>query len=164
MNGIWKIPSLLVKNFLEKEKGSFDIPMDRADLSEYQSYDMRTFFSAQPGVLKTCIRCNRELSEIEVNRNTKSADKWYSSRPSIPVYELSLFYCEKCQWWYMREYFSDCEVSSEQEYITIGHNTFSKAEEKKRAIKPWGHAFEDETLHANPQSLPPSIGSKFPAN
>ncbi len=133
--------------------------LKKSRYSKYQSYDIRTFFQTQPGVLDVCIKCDNKLSKIEINKNTKAANKWYSFQPSIPVYELSFFYCNKCQWWYFREFLADYEIFSIQEYITVGVTSFTKAE---NVTEPWLQAFENESLHQNIQKLPKSIGEKFP--
>ena len=136
--------------------------MKKSRYSKYQSYDMRTFFQTQPGVLDVCIKCNNKLSRIEIDRNTKAANKWHSFQPSIPLYELSFFYCNKCQWWYFRELLADCEIFSTQEYITIGDKSFTEAEKVESITEPWLHAFSDKSLHKNVQTLPKNIGEKFP--
>lgn len=132
--------------------------------SKYQCYDIRTIFHYQPPELEVCIKCYHKLSRIKINRNTIAADKWLSLPPFIPAYLLSIFYCEKCQWWYFREHLQDLELwgAQDQEYITIGHKPSVKAEKMETVFVPWFQAFEDELLHENARKLPRSIGKKFP--
>ncbi len=130
---------------------------------KFTVYNLRTYFSRQPGDIKCCPACGSSLSRSHIHPS-----RWVSDQLSIPGYiprhEFShLYECTACQWWAVRESWTLCEIGMELDYLVVGEakGTKSAAEETDSWTSPWIQVLENENLYRSSMSLPDILGQLF---
>ena len=126
-------------------------------------YNLRTYFSKQPGDIRCCPACGSALS-LSTIQPSKGVAEQISDVGLIPTYDFSQLYeCRVCHWWAVRESWSLLEIYQDYDYLVVG-----EAEEKgtpleniDRPAEPWNEVLKNERLYENALPLPRTLGELF---
>ena len=122
-------------------------------------YDMTTYFSQQPGVIKCCPACGKSIVVTRIHPSrTVAEDLTHGSL--IPVHDFSCLYeCSTCHWWAIREGWGFRESSSELDFMIVGISDNEESVEQQPA--PWRQIMQDEGLYDHAEPLPDNLGQLF---
>lgn len=128
---------------------------------QYESYDLRSYFSIMPGHIKTCFHCGHILCSKEMHFSKVVAEdmKWDSL---IPVHDFTiLFQCDQCSWWCVRESWGFYETSNcMYDRLVVGVIPVGDQIEHKDDA-PWLLALDDEKVYENLLNLPKGFAKLF---
>jgi hypothetical protein len=77
------------------------------DTSEMICYDIRSLFQESPQ-LRVCPRCCTSLKRKNVGDS--ASGQAFRESATIPIVETTIYACEQCGWWAVREVRIDCEL------------------------------------------------------
>lgn len=130
----------------------------------YTAYNMRPYFSKQPGQPTHCPQCGGLLSMTSITPSTAvSADMEHDSL--IPVHDYSLlFVCRTCGWWLIRESWDFCEINGEYDYLAVGNFPahIQPGDISEWEDQPWRSALADPHIYEHAGDLPAAIARIFP--
>ena len=133
--------------------------MKSAAVSGYIVYNIRTYFSQQPGPIKRCPVCGKSILVTGIHPS-KAVVRDLAHGSLIPVYAFSCLYgCSACHWWAARESWALREVSSELDYLVVGV-TDPERNTDQPAI-PWSQISQLEDLYDHSEPLPDHLGQLF---
>ncbi len=137
--------------------------MSRRTSVKYTVYDVRAYFSKQPGDIRRCPACGGPLARSDIEPS-KSVSDDLAEWSLIPVHEFSCLYeCGACQWWAVRESWTLCEYYKEYDFLVVGEAGW-KGKPSKNAdprVLPWKQVLENKQLYCGTSPLPAHLGELF---
>ena len=130
---------------------------------KFAVYDLRTYFSKQPGDIGCCPVCGGSLSRSNIDPSV-CVSKDLSVMNLIPRHDFSYLYeCKACKWWAVRESWSLCEWYKDFDFLIVGEveGTGPAIENTNRQVMPWDQVLQNEHLYANAMPLPDILGKLF---
>jgi hypothetical protein len=128
----------------------------------YVVYDLRSYFSRQPGDIRLCPRCENNISVFNLTPSKAVTDCLAGA--IIPSHEFSVLYeCKGCHWWAIRESWGDREYSDGPDCLVVVNeeSVSDSSETPHQGALPWTQALEDEYLYEKMLPLPDSVGRLF---
>jgi len=127
---------------------------------KYIVYDLRTYFSQQPGHMQGCPICGKSILVAAIHPS-KAVESDLSHGSLIPVHDFSCFYeCSACHWWAVRESWGFREASSELDYLVVGETNADGSRDQQSAT-PWREISQLEDLYDHVEPLPDQLGQLF---
>ena len=133
--------------------------------ANYVVYDLRSYFSRQPGHLRLCPNCGENISVLNLSPSKLVTN--FLAGATIPCHEFSVLYkCKACHWWAIRESWGDREGSDGPDCLIIS------GEKRARNISTnpeqddslWNFVLEDEHIYDKVLPLPNNLGRLFTEN
>lgn len=126
---------------------------------KYAVYDLRTYFSSQPGEIMRCPICGSLPSKSAISPSRAVAD--YLATATMPEHEFSCLYkCSACQWWAVWESWGDREFWG-QDFSSLIVSVIDGAEKTGWQISPWSQVLENVDVYSNELPLPDTLGKIF---
>lgn len=126
---------------------------------KYAVYDLRTYFSCQPGEIMHCPICGSLPSKSAINPSRAVAD--YLTTATMPEHEFSCLYeCSTCQWWAVWESWGDREFGG-QDFSSLIVSVIDGTEKIDLQATPWHQILEDADIYRNELPLPDTLGKLF---
>lgn len=133
------------------------------DSINYVVYSLRGYFSMQPGDLRLCPNCGKNISVLNLSPSKVVLD--LLSHGTFPSHEFSVLYkCEGCPWWAIRECFGDYEGFAPGDFLVVDNekNTLDLSQTRNKDASPWNLALNDPHLYDKALPLPHTLGRLFP--
>lgn len=126
---------------------------------KYVVYDLRTYFSQQPGHMKRCPVCGKPIQVTSIHPS-KEVESDLSHGSLIPVHDFSCFYgCSACHWWAARESWGFRECDSELDFLVVGE-TDNEGNTDQQST-PWRQISQLDDLYSHVEPLPDHLGQLF---
>ena len=128
----------------------------------YVAYDLRGYFSRQPGDLRICPSCGMNISVVHLSPSKVVAD--FLAVALIPSHEFSVLYeCKSCHWWAIRESWGDREASDGPDcLVVVNEDSVSDASQtSNQDASPWSEVLKNEHLYDQVLPLPDKLGRLF---
>jgi predicted RNA-binding Zn-ribbon protein involved in translation (DUF1610 family) len=126
--------------------------------TSYVVYDLRSYFAKQPGNLRLCPNCGKNIS-VSTLSPSKVVTRSLGGA-TIPCHEFSVLYkCEACSWWAIRESWGDREWSDGPDYLVVEQE--NPTERRSSQVQPWEQILEDLNLYKHTRPLPENLGKLF---
>ncbi len=136
--------------------------MSSSTSANYVVYDLRSYFRRQPGHLRLCPNCGKDISVSALSPSKSVTD--FLALATIPLHEFSVLYqCEDCHWWGIRESWSDRESSYDPDCLIVGKEKSvpDTNQPPSQDALPWNLALKDEHLYDKVLPLPYTFGRLF---
>ncbi len=130
---------------------------------KFAVYDLRTYFSKQPGDIRCCPVCGSSLSRSNIDPS-ECVSNDLSDMRLIPMHDFShLYECRACQWWAVRESWSLCELYKDFDFLIVGEaeRTGTAFENTNQKVMPWNLVLQNEHLYASAMPLTDVLGKLF---
>lgn len=128
--------------------------MNSESSSRFSVYNIRTYFSTQPGDIGHCPVCGSRIG-ITCMPPSKQVAKDLGDSSLIPAHYFSRLYeCSCCNWSAVRESWAYYECNSTMDYLIVG-------EEAQGQRMPWDQLLQSENIYRNIKSLPEELGKLF---
>lgn len=130
---------------------------------KFAVYNVRTYFSAQPGDLRCCPACGSSLSRSDIDPSSAvSRDLVHWSL--IPRHDYSYLYeCTACPWWAVRESWSWCETMLDLDYLIVGAaegaGTLPRDAARQDVLRE--QVLQNEHIYERPLRLPDKLAQLF---
>jgi predicted RNA-binding Zn-ribbon protein involved in translation (DUF1610 family) len=128
----------------------------------YVVYDLRSYFSKQPGDLRLCPNCGKDISVFKLPPSKAVTD--FLAGAIIPSHEFSVLYkCKDCHWWAVRESWGDREVNDGPDCLIVGDGKRASdtSHPPNQGASPWHLALADKHLYDKVLPLPHTLGRWF---
>ena len=129
----------------------------------YVTYDMRSYFSRQPGALHSCHDCGQAIFISNLEPSMAVVEDLVGA--GIPCHEFSVLYrCKACHWWAIRESWGDREIGYDgPDNLVVGNknNASDSSQTPNQDVLPWSRALQDKLLYKDLLPLPPTLGRLF---
>jgi hypothetical protein len=133
--------------------------MNSTPVFKYIVYDLRTYFSQQPGHIKRCPVCGKSIMVTSIHPS-KAVVRDLSFGSLIPVHDFSCLYgCSACHWWAARESWGFRETSSEMDFLVVGEIDNERTPDRQST--PWREISQLEDLYNHVEPLPDHLGQLF---
>lgn len=160
-NGAPPKPVMLEPKLVELDEE----PTENLTGKKYISYNLRSYFLTEPEQPTRCPECGGGLSRSSISPTT--ALNRSLKRAIIPLYEYSyLFVCSGCQWWLIRERWTECEVGDGciDDVVVRKKISDPSPDPTQDDDQPWLAAIADPDLYNNQYRLPEKIVAVFLAS
>ena len=130
--------------------------------TNYVVYDLRSYFARQPGHLRLCPNCGKNIAIINLSPSKVVTDSLAGA--AIPSHEFSILYkCEGCHWWAIRESWGDREGSDGPDCLIVENEKSAPdiSQTPNQDASPWNLALKDEHLYDKVLPLPYTLGRLF---
>jgi hypothetical protein len=129
------------------------------DLSNYVVYDLRSYFSQQPGHITHCPSCETSILVTTIHPS-KAVESDLSHGSLIAVHDFSCLYgCSACHWWAVRESWALHEVGRDLDCLVVGVAHYEKSTQQHPT--PWREISQREDLYHQLEPLPDHLGKLF---
>jgi hypothetical protein len=132
----------------------------------YVTYNLRTYFSQEPGQPDTCPRCAAGLSRSSIAPSIEALNDLEACIIPDRGYTL-LFICRECGWWCIRELWGDAEYGGYGDYLVVTVQPQRITRDEALAdlqSQPWLAALADAQLYGHPLPLPEELARLFPVH
>jgi hypothetical protein len=131
--------------------------------ARFAVYNLRAYFSRQPGDIRCCPVCGSLLSRSNIDPS-ECVSKDLSNPGLIPIHEFShLYECRACQWWAVRESWTLGETGQEYDFLIVGAAAGKGRvlENTDQQVLPWNQVLANEHLYDSALPLPDILGKLF---